>query len=116
MTGTEGAGNTAPEVNGRDFLEAIRRHDQTIDTDFAVAARMLLDGAIDTTGAKLAIAPDDVADSVITLIDLGFLEEIVSIDAGNGCEDRLLALRLPEPAQLPSSTPATRPHMSRWLG
>jgi hypothetical protein len=87
------------ELRNEDWLEAVLRHPATTDTDLSVAAALLLTGSANgvtkpSPDGPVLIAQDVVDESMTVLVELGFLETVVSV-AADGGEDFLLALRMP---------------------
>ena len=98
-------------VNTAHWLVAIDAHPETIDTDLVVATA-LANGDADVEGLDPerpevsqgiethplldGLSPDDVTDAVEMLIGYGFLEDVVAVDRGDGTEEHVLELRLPE--------------------
>lgn len=95
MTGIEGSGNSAHEVDGDEWLREIDRHPELFDTALRIAVAMLTIGTIGPDGLD-DISEEDVNEEVEALVAVGFLEDQVSIAWTPGdAEEHSLRLRFP---------------------
>lgn len=77
-------------VDTGQWLNAVDAHPDTLDSDLLVAVA-LANGTTEVDG----MPSERVGDCVEELIALGFLEDVVSVDLGDGREEHVLELRLP---------------------